>query len=228
MKLVFDIETVGCNIESLEESQQEYILRYSEKETQEDAREKLKLEAIRYLSLYPLTAKIISIGMLNTETQNTMVLFEGTENKEWQSDETGIRYCSHTEEEMIAKFWEYVKKVDAIITFNGRNFDVPFLMLRSAIHKIKPSRNFIKKRYDNYSHIDLLDKFTYYGMTKKFNLDFYCKSFNIESPKSHGVSGMDVKELYNAGKIEEIATYCAYDVEATYKLYKVWDKYLNI
>ena len=228
MKLVFDIETVGYNFESLEESQQEFILRYSEKETRQEEREKLKLEAIRYLSLYPLTSKVVSIGMLNTETKNTLVLFEGSEVKEWQSEETGIRYCSHTEEEMLTMFWEYVKKVDAVITFNGRSFDIPFLMLRSAIHKIKPSRNFIKKRYDNHSHIDLLDKFTYYGMTKKFNLDFYCKSFNIQSPKSHGVSGMDVKELYAAGKIEEIATYCAHDVEATFQLYNVWNEYLNI
>ncbi len=135
MKLVFDIETVGYNFESLEESQQEFILRYSEKETRQEEREKLKLEAIRYLSLYPLTAKVVSIGMLNTETQNTLVLFEGTEVKEWQSEETGIRYCSHTEEEMLIKFWEYVKKAEAVITFNGRSFDIPFLMLRSAIHK---------------------------------------------------------------------------------------------
>ena len=228
MELVFDIETVGVDFDSLEESQQEFILRYSEKEKQEDEREKLRQEAIRYLSLYPLTAKVVSIGMLNTSTQNTLVLFEGSERKEWESDETGFKYCSYTEHELLIKFWEYVKKVDRVVTFNGRYFDIPFLMLRSAIHKIKPSRNFIKKRYDNHSHVDLLDKFTNYGMTKKFNLDFYCKSFNVESPKSHGVSGMEVKELYEAGKIEEIATYCAHDVEATYQLYKIWNEYLNI
>ena len=33
MKLVFDIETVGFDLNSLSESQQEFILRYSEKET---------------------------------------------------------------------------------------------------------------------------------------------------------------------------------------------------
>ena len=27
------------------------------------------------------------------------------------------------------------------------------------------------------------------GAARKFNLDFYCKSFGIESPKSHGVTG---------------------------------------
>lgn len=228
MKLVFDIETVGYDLNLLSESQQEFILRYSEKETDEQLKKQKEEEAVRYLSLYPLTAKVVAIGMLNTETEHSMVLYEDAEVKEWESEESGIKYCSSSEVEMLAKFWEYAKKVNAIITFNGRNFDIPFLMMRSAMLKVKPTRNFIRKRYDNKAHIDLLDKFTHYGMTKKFNLDFYCHSFGIESPKSHGVSGMDVKELYHAGKIKEIATYCAYDVEATYKLYKIWDEFLNL
>lgn len=228
MKLVIDIETVGFEFETLSESQQEFLLRSAEKEPNEEQRAKLKDEAIRFLSLYPLTAKVVAIGMLNTETEHSMVLFEGSEVKEWQSEETGVKYCSYSEAEMLTHFWNYAKKVDALVTFNGRNFDIPFLMMRSAILKIKPSRNFIKKRYDNNAHIDLLEVLTNYGTTKKFNLDFYCKSFGIESPKSHGVSGMDVKQLYEAGKLEEIATYCGHDVEATYKLYKIWDEFLNI
>jgi len=228
MKLIFDIETVGFEFETLSESQQEFLLRVAEKEPNTEMREKMKDDATRYLSLYPLTAKVVAIGMLNTETEHSMVLYEGTETKEWQSEETGVKYCSNSEAEILTHFWEYAKKADAVITFNGRNFDIPFLLIRSAILKIKPSRNFIKKRYDNKSHIDLLEVFTNYGSTKKFNLDFYCKSFGIKSPKSHGVSGMDVKQLYAAGKIEEIATYCAHDVEATYQLYKIWNDFLNI
>jgi len=228
MKLVFDIETVGFDLNSLSESQQEFILRYSEKETDNELKKKKEDEAIRYLSLYPLTAKVVAIGMLNTETEHSMVLYEDSEEIEWNSENDEVKYCSYSEEKMLHHFWEYSKKADAVITFNGRNFDIPFLMMRSAILKVKPTRNFIRKRYDNKSHIDLLDKFTQYGITKKFNLDFYCQAFGIESPKSHGVSGMDVKELYNAGKIKEIATYCGHDVVATYKLYKLWEEFLNI
>jgi 3'-5' exonuclease len=228
MKLVFDIETVGNEFETLSESQQEFILRYTEKKSNQEEIQKSKDDAIRYLSLYPFTAKVVAIGMLNTKTEHSMVLFEGEEKKEWESDETGIKYCSYPEEEMLSLFWEYAKNADAVITFNGRNFDIPFLMMRSAMLKIKPTRNFIKKRYGNNYHIDLLEVLTNYGATKKFNLDFYCKSFGIESPKSHGVSGMEVKELYNARKIKEIATYCAHDVEATYQLFKIWDEFLNI
>jgi predicted PolB exonuclease-like 3'-5' exonuclease len=228
MKIVFDIETVGFNFNTLSESQQEFILRYVEKEEDSELKKKKEDEAIRYLSLYPLTAKVVAIGMLNTETEHSMVLYEDSEEQEWESENGEVKYCSYSEKEMLTHFWDYVKKADAVISFNGRNFDIPFLMMRSAIHKIKPSRNFIQKRYNNNSHIDLLDKFTQYGITKKFNLDFYCHAFGVESPKSHGVSGMDVKELYEAKKIKEIATYCSYDVKATYELYKIWNEYLNI
>jgi len=228
MNLVFDIETVGYNFNELSESQQEFILRYAEKETEPDLRGKKEEEAIRYLSLYPLTAKVVAIGMLNTETEHSMVLYESDKEEEWESEDGEVKYQSFSERELLIHFWDFVKKVDSVITFNGRNFDIPFLMMRSAILRIKPSRNFIKKRYDNRAHIDLLDRFTNYGITKKFNLDFYCNAFGIESPKSHGVTGVDVKELYEAGRIKEIATYCNHDVTATFELYKIWNEFLNI
>ena len=228
MNLVFDIETVGYNFNELSESQQEFILRYAEKETEPDLRGKKEEEAIRYLSLYPLTAKVVAIGMLNTETEHSMVLYESDKEEEWESEDGEVKYQSFSERELLIHFWDFVKKVDSVITFNGRNFDIPFLMMRSAILRIKPSRNFIKKRYDNRAHIDLLDRFTNYGITKKFNLDFYCNAFGIESPKSHGVTGVDVKALYEAGRIKEIATYCNHDVTATFELYKIWNEFLNI
>jgi hypothetical protein len=128
---------------------------------------------------------------------------------------------------MLKSFWRVVEVADRVVTFNGRNFDATFLMIRSAIHKIKPSRNLITKRYDTSFHIDLLDQLTFYGLTRKFNLDFYCHAFGIESPKSKGISGIDVKNLYEAGKVKEIAIYCGNDILATYNLFKVWETYLK-
>src|SRR5689334_24328034 len=39
-------------------------------------------------------------------------------------------------------------------------------------------------------------------------------AFGIESPKSHGVSGMDMNEMVAAGQFREIAEYCLRDVHA--------------
>jgi 3'-5' exonuclease len=228
MNLVFDIETVGVDFETLSGSQKEFLLRYAESEKDLVKKEELIDEAKRYLSLYPYTAKILAIGMLNTDTGKSMVLYEGENEGEWSSEEKNINYKPLNEEQMLKYFWKYSAKAEKIISFNGRNFDLPFLMMRSAINKIKPSKNFLKNRYDSTNHVDLLEQFTFYGATKKFNLDFYCHAFGITSPKSKGVTGMDVKELYLAGRIKEIAVYCGEDVKATFELYKIWDKYLNI
>ncbi len=229
MQLVFDIETSAYDFDSLSESQKEYLLRYAEKEHDEKIRQAKKDEAIRYLSLYPLTAKVIAIGLLHTEMEKAVVLYEGSEeeNNVVTEDELVV-YKPLSEKEMLETFWNYAAKTERFISFNGRNFDLPFLMIRSAKLKVKPTVNFIKNRYDKSQHIDLLEQFTFYGLIKKFNLDFYCQSFGIDSPKSKGVSGMDVKQLYDAGRIKEIAVYCGDDIRATYELYKIWDEYLNI
>ncbi|RJP59003.1 MAG: 3'-5' exonuclease [Ignavibacteriales bacterium] len=229
MQLVFDIETVGFNFKTLPDSQKEYLLRYAEKESDKEIREQKVDEAIRYLSLYPFTAKVIAIGLYHTEMEKALVLYESeTDEKNVISDDEHVVYKAQSEDEMLTTFWQYASKVDRFISFNGRNFDIPFLMLRSAIKKIKPSVNFLGNRFDTSKHIDLLEQFTFYGLIKKFNLDFYCKSFGIESPKSKGVSGMEVKQLYEAGRIKEIAVYCGQDIRATFELYKIWDEFLNL
>lgn len=228
MNLVFDIETSGYDFESLHESQQEFLLRYAEQERDNARKEELIEEAKRYLSLYPLTARVIAVGMMNTATEKIMVLYEGEDSDDLVVEEKNIKYKPMSEEQMLKSFWQYSGKAEKVITFNGRNFDIPFLMMRSAMARIKPSKNFMKTRYDSKEHIDLLEQFTFYGITKKFNLDFYCRAFGIESPKSKGITGMEVRELYKAGKIKDIAVYCGEDVKATYELYKIWESFLNI
>ena len=171
-KIVFDIETSAYPFESLSESQQEYLLRYAEKESDPDKKEKQINEAIRYTALYPLTAKCIAIGILDVEKEKSFVYYESEEKKEWFSEDKKVHYKGLPEVEMLESFWRIIEVTDKVITFNGRNFDIPFLMIRSAMLKIKPSRNLVGRRYDTSSHIDLLEQFTFYSLTRKFNLDF--------------------------------------------------------
>lgn len=227
-RIVFDIETCSYPFDSLTESQQEYILRYAEKEKTEDLRIEKREEAVRFTSLYPFTSSVVAIGLLDVEKEKSFVYCKSQSGEEWSNPEKKIQYKAVTEHEMLTSFWRIIELTDQVITFNGRNFDAPFLMLKSAMLKIKPTKNLIGKRYDQSSHIDLLEQFTYYGLTRKFNLDFYCNAFGIESPKSKGISGMEVKNLYEAGREKDIAVYCGDDVSATYELYKIWNEYLNI
>ena len=226
-RIVFDIETCAYPFESLTESQREYLLRYADKEPDPEKRQMMIDDAVRYTSLYPYTSKCIVIGIYDVEKEKSYVYYESQKKEAWTSEDGKVQYKGFSEKEMLESFWRIAKRVDQFITFNGRNFDVPFLMMRSAMLGVKVSKNLMGYRYGD-EHIDLLEQFTFYGLTRKFNLDFYCLSFGIESPKSKDISGMEVKNLYEAGRIKDIAVYCSKDIYATYKLYKIWEDYLNL
>ena len=226
-RIVFDIETCSFPFESLSESQQEYLLRYANRENDPEIKDQRESDAIRYMSLYPFTAKVVAIGIYDILKKKSYVYYENDKEEEWFNEEKNIHYKGLSEVEMLKSFWRIIKITHQVISFNGRNFDVPFLMIRSAINKIKPTKNLIGKRFDANIHVDLLEQFTYYGLTRKFNLDFYCHAFGIKSPKSKEISGMEVKNLYEAGRVKDIAVYCGEDINATYQLYEIWEEFLK-
>ena len=219
-RVVIDIETLGFPFESFDEVRQEYLLKFAETDAERE-------EAVRKLSLYPTTAQIIAIGMLNPDTNHGKVIFQAEERIDTFSEDEQVHFVSCSEEEILGQFWNDVTKYDQFVTFNGRGFDCPFLLLRSAILRIKPSRNLMPYRYDASIHCDLLDQLTFYGATRKFSLDFYCKSFGIESPKSHGITGLDLGRLFGEKRFRDIADYCLGDVRATAELFRRWEENLK-
>jgi len=219
-KIIVDIETAGFDFESFDQKSQEYLLKFSETDEEKEVTKKK-------MSLYPFTAEIIAIGMLNPETMRGTVLYQDLNSKTPKLEEDDIVYESGHEAEILEKFWDIVKTYDQVITFNGRGFDAPFLMLRSAVNKVRATKNLLGYRYDYKEHCDLMEQLTFYGAVRKFNLEFYAKAFGIKSPKADGVDGSMVGDLYKAGKYMEIARYCFRDLVATKELYDYWDKYLR-
>lgn len=218
-KVVFDIETLGFPLDSFDEKQQEYLLKFAKTEEE-------RTEAIQKLALTPLTGHIIAIGMLNPESQHGKVLFESATTDSFTSEDGKVEFVSASEHEMLEEFWKTITHFDQFITFNGRSFDCPFIMLRSAILGVKPTRNLLPYRYGHNEHCDLLEQLTFYNAFRKFNLDFYCKSFGIKSPKSEGITGLDLGPLFEAGRFREIAEYCLGDVKATAELFFRWQSFL--
>ena len=156
------------------------------------------------------------------------VFYQSEVKEKYKSDDGKIEFISGTEKEILLNFWNAIKHYDRYITFNGRSFDNPFVMLRSAIIGVQPTRNLMPYRYDAKEHCDLLEQLTFYGAIRKFNLDFYCKAFGIKSPKSEGITGLDLAPLYNEKKFRQIAEYCIGDVIATAELFKRWKEFLDI
>jgi len=227
-KLIFDIETIGVDFESLDKISQEYLLQYAESEEEEE-------ETKGRLGFYSLTGEIAAIGILNPDTNKGAVYLKTEEGLPAEAlAEAGMAIETGDEKQILEKFWEIVKQYNYFISFNGRGFDAPFLMIRSAILGILPTKNLLSNRYLNSQkydaiHVDLLDQLTFYGAVKKrFNLHFWTKAFGIKSPKEQGITGDDVGPLYKEGKLLEIAKYNLGDLKATKELYEKWEKYLNL
>jgi len=232
--LIFDIETSALPLENFDEAQQEYLFREAEKMADEASREVKRAEIKQFMSLWPFTSQVVCIAMLNAETQRGQVQFLAEDFEDDAGEAGPVEFMPCADEvELLTAFWDVAKHYDSVVTFNGRGFDVPFVYLRSALLNVPISKkNWLGYRYATEPHCDLAEQLTFYsvsgrdGAARRFNLDFYCKAFGIESPKSHGVTGMDVGKLLAGKKFREIAEYCLRDVRATVELYKIWKERL--
>ena len=219
-KVVFDIETLAYPLESFDEQQQEYLLKFAKTEVE-------RAEAIQKLSLTPFTARVLAIGMLNPDSNQGKVFYDAPRQNPTVSSDALVEFTPCSETEMLEGFWQTIAHYPQFITFNGRAFDCPFLMLRSALLGIRPTKNLLPYRYSAAEHCDLMDQLTFYGAFRKFSLDFYTKAFGIKSPKSNGITGLDLRRLHEAGRHFEIAEYCLGDVKATAELYQRWKTLLS-
>ncbi len=246
--LVFDIETSPLDWDTYSDSQKEYLIRGA---VTEEEIEKKKSET----GLSALTSHVVCIGLemftfdeesksYKTLSRKAFSLDPTKKDDEVEEVElpTGDICRLSTEQNLLEHFWKIFTsksgKDTCLISFNGRNFDAPFLMLRSALMKIKPSRDLMKGTKFNYPmHIDLIDKLTFYmaqqsGPTRRYNFDFYSQQFEkygheIHTPKTMDVNGGMVREMFADGKILEIAEYCMRDITSTWQLFLIWKEYLD-
>jgi DNA polymerase III epsilon subunit-like protein len=222
-KLVIDIETVGTPWEEHDPYVREYLIKgMSEAEAEEEKRRG---------ALSPFLGRIVAIGVVNAETGRSCAMYEVPGQSELKIDVDGMRtLISGTEKQILEKFWQFLGKDDRFISFNGRQFDGPFLMIRSAIHGIAPKRDLVGYRYKFHPNCDLREALNFNGTINtrqiRFNLDLACKTFGIQSSKTEGMDGRSVETLYRAGRYQDIALYCLEDVRATCELYLKLEKTL--
>jgi predicted PolB exonuclease-like 3'-5' exonuclease len=119
---------------------------------------------------------------------------------------------------MVDQFWRGVcaKPHAALVTFNGRGFDLPLLELAAFdqgldISKYWPKRARFKPQY----HLDLQEELSNYGASRLYGgLNMLAKRLGL--PGKQGVKGDDVAALYEAGRIDRVSGYCICDTLDTY------------
>ena len=233
-KLVFDIETSALPVETFDEVQQEYLFQDANRIADEAQRAVRHREILQLFNLWPLTARVICLAMLNAENSRGQVLFIAEDFEAEPAEGSPVQFIPCVDEaELLTAFWDVSKHYEGVVTFNGRGFDVPFIYLRSALLNVPISRkDWLGYRFQTEPHCDLAEQLTFYGggregAGRRFNLDFYCKAFGIDSPKSQGVSGLDMNQMMAEGRYQEIAEYCLRDVKATLLLYHIWRERLG-
>lgn len=252
--LVFDLEVAPYDFETqYDDSTKEYLLKYADGDPEKEQ------EIITSLVFNPFTSRIVTIACLDFNkyfafknlNENASISVEMKEkygtvfsNNETDTSQSSpkdyidnVQYVYSDEATLIKNFWALIKKYqyNHFVTFNGREFDCPFLMLRSLILDAKPTFNLMKGSdftFKDY-HTDLMKELTFNkhsptGARRKFSLDFYCKMLGIKSPKSGGVAGDKVHELYENKQFQTIAEYCMGDVIATAELLWKFNNIINI
>lgn len=155
-------------------------------------------ERVAAAALYPWTARIVALGWCH-ETD----------------DVETVRLCNSeaAEATVLREFWAVVghDRQDRLVTFNGRRYDLPLLMLRSMLLGVKyPMLNLDRYRSP---HVDLLDTLTWNGVLDVRSLTWFAKRFGLDT--SDAFSGKEVAQLYEDGNWDAIEAHCASDVRLT-------------
>lgn len=233
-RLIVDIETIGDDFATYDETTQKELVRWIKQESRTEEAFNAALEDVkRGLGFSPLTGEIACLGALDYDTGKATVYFQAPTEKLKEFTEDNVTYKPMSEAQMLDAFWKLALQYQQFVTFNGRQFDMPFIFLRSAIHGIRPTKDVMRNRYISYQdaqavHIDLYDQLTFYGaMIRKGTLHRFVRAFGIESPKDGDISGDEVTASFRAGRYLDIAKYNARDLYATRALFDKWDNYLR-
>ncbi|WP_300702229.1 3'-5' exonuclease [uncultured Campylobacter sp.] len=129
------------------------------------------------------------------------------------------------EKTLISNFFKIIEDYEPrLVSFNGKNYDMPLLVLRALKYNIKASAylsqedkwNNYKTRYSEIKHCDLLESLGAFSL-KGLKLDTICSMANL--PGKYDVNGSDVLSLYYENQLEKIHEYCESDTLNTYMLF---------
>lgn len=134
-----------------------------------------------------------------------------------------------SEADLVKGFFSHLKKnLSRLVSFNGKNFDMPVLKYAAMKHEVEAAWlyktgdkwNNYNQRYSLDWHCDLAEAFSDFGASAKVKMNELCAAFGL--PGKIGVDGSQVMGMFDEGRLQEIRDYCETDVINTYLLYLVY------
>jgi len=186
-----------------------------EEVSEEEAYDRVRKQRLaeNQTDFFPISFHIpisIAVGRVNEERVLTLVETLGEE--------------EYSEEGIVHAFWQRVERFHgALVSFNGRNFDLPVLELQALRYGCQAPRYFNEKhghryRYSEEGHYDLYDFLTNNGMYR-IRGGFNLLTRLIGLPGKGEVDGSMVQGLWEEGRLAEVHRYCRHDVIQTYFLF---------
>ena len=212
--LVFDIETVPA----LDRRE----LPSTVAEALSDNAAKKEMDTSAVMGMSPFFGKVVSLAIGDGDAEpgsgddTVTVLAVPPDGVEVEDCPAWLRLMS--EAELLKAFWALASKAETVVSYNGRGFDVPFVVTRSLIHGIPARVDLVSGRWSLRPHLDLFELVSQRGRGPS-KLDVVCWALGIESPKEV-MDGSMVAPAYARGEIVKIAEYNAHDVRATSAVYR--------
>jgi len=138
---------------------------------------------------------------------------------------TGVQVLGadgYSEAGIVREFWERIERFrGTLVTFNGRNFDLPVMELAALRHGCVMPRYFkggFRYRYSDEAHYDLYEFVTNFG-AYSVRGGFHLLAQLVGLPGKGEVDGAGVQALWEGGRLADIHAYCRRDVIQTYFLF---------
>lgn len=145
----------------------------------------------------------------------------------WLGPDYGLRQLElvgegQDERGILEQFSRFVgRHRPALVTFNGRTFDLPVIALRALRSGVALGWYYrdraLRHRYSEAGHIDLCDQLADHGAARTSSLDALARLIGL--PGKLGIDGSQIEELHQAGMLERIQRYCLADVAQTALLF---------
>jgi DNA polymerase elongation subunit (family B) len=114
-----------------------------------------------------------------------------------------------------------VHNLPDLVTFNGMQFDLPFIYGRIMMHRLPcpvVALSYWMKRYSNSPHFDVRMVLNGWDMRAPGSLDYFVDL--ILGVKKDDIDYQRIPEIIEAGKGSEIADHCLQHTKITWDLYK--------